>query len=95
VDENARWEVVAYAYPQATHATDGSHTTLKWDEVKVYEKLGTAIDLGRSGSSCTADKWFLRLMCHMQMARSPCCTTTRTSGTLRLRVCTPSPSTVW
>jgi hypothetical protein len=42
VDENARWEVVAYAYPQAMHATDDSHTALKWDDVKVYEKLGTA-----------------------------------------------------
>jgi hypothetical protein len=42
VDENANWEVVAYFYPQAVHAIDDSYQALKWGEVKVYEKLGTA-----------------------------------------------------
>ncbi len=93
MDENANWEVVAYSYPQAEHAIDESYKALKWDDVKVYEKLGTA-SLGRSASFYLA-----HLMggpaigFTLQTARSPCCTTTRTIGTLRLHVCNPPLST--
>lgn len=58
MDENANWEVVAYSYPQAEHAIDDSYKVLKWDDVKVYEKLGTAnLGLQRKLLPCTSDEW--------------------------------------